>query len=662
LTERDTISRLPSVIALHERRYSEALALFPKDFALLEGEEARLQLQLRQASALLGAGFNQEARELYFDIFRACREARFEGDLTQLGRKALMNAGLATKNLGEFETAVQFYQSALAQDDPDSLGQELRMRNMLGSLLTRLNRLDEADAEFNIAYMKLQQNMDEALYSDLCLNRAVLAYHLKHDQAAENWLLQAKASAGEDPERLLRVEMNLGTLLMDQAKKSKAWLHLDKARDLAERAKLQSYLPLILAKQALLRDDDRLHAEAVELARRSLEIAEDHEIDVTWIHETCQQIIEAHTGKRTDDFGLANVLISSHGMVAVSGVMRRIIHDIEAFSNSDLPVLILGETGTGKELVAAALHNAGSRKSAPFIPVNCPAIPETLFESTLFGHVKGAFTGADRDRDGLVELAKDGSIFLDEIGDLPLSIQPKLLRFLESGEYHKMGSSRRSWSSARILAATNRNLDELMSTKLFRDDLIMRVSAFRIELPALRDRREDIYFIAASLLDELNKRHSKKTQLSPEALKALNDYNFPGNVRELRNALLRGFQVAKKDIEAEHLGISFQRGFRVDVTDSIPIQHDSKSASWLPKMVAQMELPDNLGLEDALLQLEKRLIVKALEVRSGDRQHTAEDLGLSFRALKYKIAKHGIKSRKRRVPIDGLESQRESSL
>jgi DNA-binding NtrC family response regulator len=632
------------VAALRERRFQDALDAFPRDLERLPDPGDRLQLRLLWGNALLRSGRNRQARDHYFDLYRDVRQHRHRPEWRAIGFKALMNAGLATKNLGETGTALQFYRAVLASEVLTRPQEEMQIRNLLGSLCTRCGELGEAESQLAQALELARAGGESTLEADIELNLGVLRHVLGDPVAATGHIERSRELAGPDPERQLRVELNVGTLMVDANLPDKAWVFFDKAQDLARRHRLDRYLPLILANLARIRQGDGMPGEARLLAGEALEIGRRLEQQDDWVREACQEILQTQEEQAKDDFGLVEALITQHGIVAVSAIMRRILHDVQALAASDLPVLVLGETGTGKELVARALHNAGPRRAAPFVPVNCPAIPETLFESTLFGHVRGAFTGADQDRKGLVELAGEGSIFLDEIGDLPLSIQPKLLRFLESGEYQRMGSGQVHYSNARIISATNRDLGELTAQRQFRDDLIMRISAFRVELPALRDRREDVYFIASSMLERLNRQHGTDKCLSTDAMQALNEHAFPGNVRELRNAVTRGYQTARREIEAEDLGLPAPR------TKATPAQQGSGcQEAWLTDLLGRIRGDSTLNLEEALQGLEKRLILHALECRAGNRDRAAEDLGLSARALKYKIAKHGIHSRKLRL-------------
>ncbi len=604
------------------------------------------RLLLVKGNALLGAGRNREARELYFQVYRACRNPEHRSQLQETAHKALMNAGLATRRLGEKRTALQFYREVLDRGLSFRPEEQVRMINLLASLHTSLGEHDKAEAEIARALGMAREIGLEEEQADLLVNQAVLDYARDRFPQALVHLEEARQLAGEDPERRLRIEFNMGTLLQEQQQPGQAWIYFDKAQDLARRHDLPHRLPLILGNMARIRQQEGQHGEAAALAQEALEFCRRYDSDNTWVRETCQEILKDDHPQDSDPFPLAETLIRSHGMVAVSENMRRIIREIEALAGSELPVMVIGETGTGKELVARALHSAGVRATAPFVPVNCPAIPEGLFESTLFGHVKGAFTGATEDRKGLVELAEKGSLFLDEIGDMPLSIQPKLLRFLETGEFSPMGSAKTRYSSARIISATNRDPAELVANGAFRKDLLMRISAFRIDLPPLQDRREDIYFIAVSELDRLNRRWGKRLEFSAEALQVLNQYGFPGNVRELKNAVARGAQVARREIRPQDMGLVSPSS-----TECPPLE----GKAW-----PVVPLEEGKSLEETVRELEIRLIRNALQIRAGDRELAARDLGLSFRALKYKISKYGIRSRKQRGRSGG-ESEKEAN-
>ena len=243
------------------------------------------------------------------------------------------------------------------------------------------------------------------------------------------------------------------------------------------------------------------------------------------------------------------------GMIGTSPVMKRFFGLISAVSESGAPVVITGPSGSGKELAAQAIHNLGPRAKGPFIKVNCAALNESLLESELFGHSKGAFTGADRERKGRFEAADGGDIFLDEIGDLPLSTQIKLLRVLQEGEIERVGENRPIKIDVRIITATNQDLNRLMSEGRFREDLYYRIAALPIKIPALARRREDIPLLAEAFINRIRLKTSKNiTGVSKEAMEIMMDYSWPGNVRELINSLEYGFVLCPEGLLApEHL-------------------------------------------------------------------------------------------------------------
>jgi transcriptional regulator with GAF, ATPase, and Fis domain len=229
--------------------------------------------------------------------------------------------------------------------------------------------------------------------------------------------------------------------------------------------------------------------------------------------------------------------IAGFGLISRSPAMTRVFRMIDVLQQSESTVLVTGESGTGKEVMARIIHSHSPRKSGPFVAVNAAALPGELLESELFGHVKGAFTGAVRDRAGRFEAAEDGTLFLDEVGDVPLHLQVKLLRVLQEHTFERVGESQTRRTNARIIAATNRNLRRLVADGRFREDLYYRLRVFPIELPPLRSRREDIEPMARLLLSRVGSRTGRALRLSPDAVRVLLSYEWPGNVRELENAL-----------------------------------------------------------------------------------------------------------------------------
>jgi two-component system response regulator HydG len=295
-----------------------------------------------------------------------------------------------------------------------------------------------------------------------------------------------------------------------------------------------------------------------------------------------------------------------HGILGKSVAMKQVFDLVSSAAQSEAPVIIYGDSGTGKELVASAIHKLGERKRGPFIKVNCAALSESLLESELFGHVKGAFTGADRTRVGRFEAANGGDIFLDEIGDLPLSTQVKLLRVLQEKEIEKVGDHRPISIDVRILAATNKDLNRLMEEGLFRQDLYYRIGVIPIILPPLQDRREDIPILVESFIKRIQLKTDKPiTGMSREALDLLFDHDWPGNVRELINVIEYSFVLC-------HEGEIMPNHLPARVTGD---QHRVTSR----RRPAQRPSNDE----------EKKRILEALEVTSGNQSKAAEILGIS---------------------------------
>jgi two-component system response regulator AtoC len=288
------------------------------------------------------------------------------------------------------------------------------------------------------------------------------------------------------------------------------------------------------------------------------------------------------------------------------------------------PVLITGESGTGKELVARTIHNQSERAGAAFIPLNCGAIPENLLEAELFGYMRGAFTGAERERAGLFEEASGGTLFLDEIGDMPALLQVKLLRTLQEGEVRRLGENRPREVDVRIVAATNKDLEEEIRQGRFRQDLYYRIAVVPIHLSPLRQRREEVPLLARHFVEMHNEKLRLDIQgIEPEALRLLSDYSWPGNVRELENTIERAMVLAT--------------GPRLTPADLPP-----HIASPVPAVDEPVLSIDDLSVKKHSAALEKRLIAKALERTRGNKTRAAELLELSSRALLYKLRDYNL--------------------
>lgn len=313
-------------------------------------------------------------------------------------------------------------------------------------------------------------------------------------------------------------------------------------------------------------------------------------------------------------------------MVGRSDAMRDLFQKVKQVAERDTTVLITGESGTGKELIAHQIHDLSPRRSAPFIAINCAAIPETLIESELFGHERGAFTHAVERRIGHCELADGGTLFLDEIGELSLPVQVKMLRFLQEQEFYRVGRSKPIKVDVRIIAATNKNLDELIKAKTFRQDLYYRVNVIGVPLPPLRDRYEDIPHLVQHFIAKFSPIYGgKKLVFAPEAMSVFVQYDWPGNVRELENvieslmALCQQEQITEADLPRKlKASKSSAEGFRPAVFD------------------------DSIKFEEAEKMFESEMIIKALRKTNYVQTRAAELLGISRRILKYKMDKLGI--------------------
>ncbi|MGB5161432.1 MAG: sigma-54 dependent transcriptional regulator [Thermoanaerobaculia bacterium] len=325
------------------------------------------------------------------------------------------------------------------------------------------------------------------------------------------------------------------------------------------------------------------------------------------------------------------------GLVARSASMLRIFGLIEHLAESDATVLITGDSGTGKELVARAIHVHSPRSKGPFVAVNSGAIPQDLLESELFGHVRGAFTGAVRDRVGRFELASGGTIFLDEVGDIPVHLQVKLLRVLQERTFERVGESESRTSDARVIAATNKDLRQAILDDSFREDLYYRLRVVPIEVPPLRKRREDIEPLARSLLARVGARHDRSVRLSPDAMRALLRYSWPGNVRELENALEYAVAVSRSQtLHPQDLPLEVSGAEPLPVTVTHPFRPRPEP---VPEPQSAPEPRVEVPLDG---DPEHERIRSALEAHQWRRTEAAEALGMSRTTLWRKMREHGL--------------------
>jgi len=363
-----------------------------------------------------------------------------------------------------------------------------------------------------------------------------------------------------------------------------------------------TYLPA-LKNASLLKDYKGSSLGAVETITDISELDRlDHEID--------------HLSLQLDAEG------GFHGIIGGSTVMMKVFEIVEKAAQSDAPVIIFGESGTGKEIVAHAIHRLGRRRDGPFVQLNCAALNEALLESELFGHIKGAFTGAYRHRLGRFEAAHGGDIFLDEIGDVPLSIQVKLLRVLETKQFERVGDHQSIYVDVRIITATNKNLEALIREKKFREDLFFRINVIPIYLPPLREHLEDIPLLINTFIARLRSKTKKEvTGLTHGAMELLMSHDWPGNVRELKSALEYAFVVAEAGL-----------------IDNQQLPPQIANAKGREKSKPLLQIQDD--------QFEKTALVDALRKSNGNQSQAARILGVSRGTVWNRMRKYGIDLKK----------------
>jgi two-component system response regulator PilR (NtrC family) len=322
-----------------------------------------------------------------------------------------------------------------------------------------------------------------------------------------------------------------------------------------------------------------------------------------------------------EKYSFSNIVGASDPMQKVFDVIRRV-------APSDSGVLILGDSGTGKELVAKAMHFNSARKDGPFVAVNCGAIPENLIESELFGHVKGAFTGAVNDKKGYFEVADGGTLFLDEVGEMPLPLQAILLRALQEGTFNPVGSTDSHHASVRVVAATNKDLEEEVRAKNFREDLYFRLNVIQIRVPPLRERRDDIPMLVDHFVQSFAEKFGKTVKTVPTSTRELlKAYSWPGNVRELEN-------VVERMIALESGDALLPDSLPAHIREPLKPRFETlgKEIAW---NVAGVKIDDILG------NIEREFLVKALDQAKGARKDAARLLGITMRSLRYRLEKFG---------------------
>jgi two-component system response regulator HydG len=343
-------------------------------------------------------------------------------------------------------------------------------------------------------------------------------------------------------------------------------------------------------------------------------------LNIDELEEAIQAVIQPAIGK-TVKSSTSVPELEGMDLIAESSVMNEVIDDAVKVAPTDATVLLAGESGSGKEVLAEVVHRMSNRAEKRIMTVNCAAIPDTLIESELFGHKKGSFTGADRDKEGRFQAAEGGTLFLDEIGDLPLPAQAKLLRVLQDGKVTPVGETREIKTDVRIIAATNRDLEEDVENGRFREDLFYRISVFPIRIPPLRERKIDIPPLAELFLKRFTARHGKDLRgFTPRALTSLLSHDWPGNVRELMNVIERAVILSRYDY--------------LDVNDLPGIRSDDESG--------YDGLDSGLQTGITLREMEKILIEKTLTDNNSNRTHAARILGITRKTLLAKIREYGI--------------------
>ncbi|MDD7009283.1 MAG: sigma-54 dependent transcriptional regulator [Bullifex sp.] len=366
------------------------------------------------------------------------------------------------------------------------------------------------------------------------------------------------------------------------------------------------------------------HGEIEDAVRALKEGAQDYVVkpfDPEEMTIKLKNLVEASNLKAVVESSKSRPADTPSGFIGESASVIRIREVIKKIAPSGATVLVTGESGTGKEVVAREIHACSSAPDGPFVAINIGGVPENLLESELFGYEKGAFTGASARKNGLFELASGGTLFLDEIGDMPLSLQVKILRVLQDRKITRLGGTTPMPINARIVAATNKNLEDMVQKGTFREDLFYRLNVVRIVIPPLRERSEDIPLLAASIIARYNRSMGSRIEgFSPDALEALKRHDFYGNVRELENVLERA--------------MIFAEGSVITMNDL-----DLRSSVSRPDVQAKRELPEKAV---SLKEIEREAIARSLQRWEGNRTHAAEELGISRRTLISKISEYGL--------------------
>ena len=363
-------------------------------------------------------------------------------------------------------------------------------------------------------------------------------------------------------------------------------------------------------------------------------------VDLQKLRDMVTSALRLSSQKSSNTAATTEILTSysPSGITGKSAKIQALRDQIGKLARSQAPIFISGESGSGKELAARAIHQQSARSNSPFIAVNCGAIPQELMESELFGHLKGSFTGADQDKMGLFQAANSGTLFLDEVADLPLQTQVKLLRVIQEKSIRPVGSQKEVAIDVRLLSATHKNLSTEVELGRMRQDLYFRINVIELHVPPLRERLEDLQELTTALLSKIAKEnHAELCTLSDEALSSLKDYDFPGNVRELENILQRAATLCENQrIEQSNLEFLIMSG----ITSIKP--KSSLTEADVAIDGSDLELTEDFSLEKHLEAIEIEAIEKALEETRWNRTAAAKKLGMSFRSLRYRLKKLGL--------------------
>lgn len=350
---------------------------------------------------------------------------------------------------------------------------------------------------------------------------------------------------------------------------------------------------------------------------------------------------DSQASQQDDPDVQANLSSDSRGLLGHSAKIDKVRQMINKLAKSQAPIHISGESGTGKELAARQIHNQSSRQDKPFVPVNCGAIPSELMESEFFGHKRGSFTGAIKDKKGLFLAANGGTLFLDEVADLPLNMQVKLLRAIQEKSIRPVGAEQEIDIDVRIISATHKNLKALVEAELFRQDLFYRINVIELNMPALKERPEDISPLCEHLLGQLNQT-GPQVSLSDQAIAALRCYSFPGNVRELENILERALtlcenhMIDKEDLNLPNIDVSTQLNTQTNLEAQINNIQDNRAEDGIAQDIAASPLLKRKGMPN------KEDIVDTLETTKWNRKAAAELLGITYRQLRYRLKKFNL--------------------